>query len=325
MFRPPRANEPQGRYMPYWLAGWGFCGCACAIAVWLFIAGASVPGAIVIVTMMLLIMFVLARIVAETGLVFIQIGVPLWRPWVFALNELPQSLATRTTLRSYFYSGMFTSMFTHDSREQLSVFASHALRVADGSAYPEERNWRRAISFTGALVASLLVAYVVSGASMLYTEYAHSVTLDRNPQPVNAWGNEGAVKSWTLDPATNYRPPGTGPKEVHSRVGHFAFGAVLTTALSVLRLRYEWWPLHPVGLLVAYGWPLKQIWLSILIGWLAKVLVVRFGGTDLFRAARTFFIGLIIGEMGAAAFWLIVSLLRNFAGLDYNSIRLLPN
>jgi hypothetical protein len=324
MFFAPRPGEASGRYMPYRLAGWGFLACAFAIVIWLLCVGASVAGAIVIVTLMLLIMFVLARVVAETGLVFAQVGVPLWRPWVFITNELPVAIAQRTTLRSYFLSGWFTSIFSHDSREQLAVFSTHALRIADGAAYPNERNWRRAIPFTFALIASLALAYVVSGASMLYVEYTHAVTLDRYQQPVNQWGIEGAVKGWTLDPTNNYRPPGSGPNEIHNRVGHFAFGAALTTALSILRLRYEWWPLHPVGLLVAYAWPLKQIWFSIFLGWLVKILVVRFGGPKLFREARSFFIGMIIGETGAAAFWLIVSLVRSAAGLDYHAIRLLP-
>jgi hypothetical protein len=118
-----------------------------------------------------------------------------------------------------------------------------------------------------------------------------------------------------------YLPPNNGPLETHSRWGHF-FGAFgLVTVLSILRLTFSWWPLHPVGFLIAYGYPIKNIWFSIFLGWLAKLIVVRFGGTRFFRASRSVFIGLIIGEASAAGLWLIVSLVMASLGLDYKAIR----
>jgi hypothetical protein len=94
--------------------------------------------------------------------------------------------------------------------------------------------------------------------------------------------------------------------------------------LSALRLRYMAWPFHPIGFLVCYSYPLMTGWFSIFLGWLAKVLIVRFGGIDLFRSARNFFIGLIAGEAGAAAFWLVVSLVRVGCGMEYKALHFLP-
>src|SRR5207244_2335498 len=99
-------------------------------------------------------------------------------------------------------------------------------------------------------------------------------------------------------------------EESHNRFGHFMLGLVITAALSAARLRFAWWPLHPVGFLMVSSYVMQQIWVSVLLGWLIKVLVVRFGGMQLFRAARPLFIGLVIGEAGAAGFWLVVSLAR---------------
>jgi len=70
--------------------------------------------------------------------------------------------------------------------------------------------------------------------------------------------------------------------------------------------------------------PLRSIWFSIFLGWLAKVVIVRFGGAGLYRAARNVFIGLILGEAAAAALWLCVSLVRLAMGLNYQAVRLLP-
>jgi hypothetical protein len=53
-------------------------------------------------------------------------------------------------------------------------------------------------------------------------------------------------------------------------------------------------------------------------------MVVRFGGAKLFRDGRGFFMGLIIGEAAAVAFWLMVSLILLGAGWPYKPVQLLP-
>ena len=220
----------------------------------------------------------------------------------------------------------------HDVRETLSVFSTHAIRVADETVVGErsdeatERRSDGGFGFLISLACALAIAYVVSGAAMLYVEYNHAVSMDQTHiYPVNQWAVEGGVRSYEFYPTNNYLPPNHGQPEVHSRSAHFAFGFGVVTVLSFLRFRFAWWPLHPVGLLTAYGWPMKCIWFSIFIGWMLKVIIVRFGGMDLFRAARNFFIGLIIGEAGAAGFWLIVTLVLNAKGVSYKPIRLFPN
>ena len=88
-------------------------------------------------------------------------------------------------------------------------------------------------------------------------------------------------------------------------LGHLVFGMALAGGLSWLCLRTPRWPLHPIGLLIVsthygnWGWP------SILLGWLAKSLILRYGGARAYRVARPVFLGLIIGEVFAAAFWCI--------------------
>ena len=88
----------------------------------------------------------------------------------------------------------------------------------------------------------------------------------------------------------------------------------------MLRLRFAWWPLHPVGFLLCSSYPLHKIWLSVFIGWILKVLVVRFGGAAMVRVAKPVFIGMIMGEAAAAAFWLVVTLIRALNGLHYERV-----
>jgi hypothetical protein len=84
------------------------------------------------------------------------------------------------------------------------------------------------------------------------------------------------------------------------------------------------WPFHPLGFLMAYSYPMQVLWFSVFVGWLAKVVLTRLGGSDALRKARALFIGLILGEVGAAAFWLLVSLLLNAMGMTYHKVVLFP-
>ena len=114
-----------------------------------------------------------------------------------------------------------------------------------------------------------------------------------------------------------YHPPA-------SPAGNFAFGLGLTAALSALRLRFAWWPLHPIGYLMLYTYPGSHLWLSILLGWAAKNLILRFGGTRAYTNAKPFFLGLIVGESMAAGLWLVVGVVLSAAGLPYHAVNIMP-
>ena len=317
-------DEPQGRYLPYAAAGWGFVLCLGGMLAWLLLAGMTMPGALVLLAMMMMAFFLIMRIVAETGMIFAQLAVPAQRPWIYLASSLPAHWSVRTSLRSYFLTSMFFAAFTFDLRESLPVFSLHSLRLADLGAYAQERHWRRPMAFFFCLVLALAVGYVVSGASMLYVEYNHAATLDSlGASPINEHATVVAVKS-VLDGSERYESPAGGPQDAHNRLEHFAFGAALTGILSALRWRFVAWPLHPIGYLVANSYAAKKVWFSLFIGWAAKLLVLRLGGSRLFRQVRPLFVGLILGEATAAAFWLLVALARLSLGLEYHAIHLLP-
>lgn len=72
-------------------------------------------------------------------------------------------------------------------------------------------------------------------------------------------------------------------------------GGLTTLVLVLMRRRYVWWPLHPLGFITWLGWPIDRYWLSMLIGWLWKVTVLRFGGFKVFSALRPIAFGLVLG------------------------------
>jgi hypothetical protein len=298
--------------------------CLLVMITWLILAGMTLAGAVVLVLVMLTVYMLVARIVAETGLLFAQLDVSPLRPWVYAMNDLPVSL--HSTPRTYFWTAFFRGTFTRDVRETLSVYATHAQRIVDQASGEDASSHRRLRGLLPVLALALAVAYVTSSISMLYVEYSFATTLDRSQvSPLNSpWAADTVPRTLILDSARQMSPPGNGPIEIHNRLGHFGFGIVLVGVLSVLRLRFMSFPFHPVGFLMAPSYVICEIWFSVMIGWLIKLLLLRFGGASAYRGAREVFIGLVFGEAGAAAFWLIISLLLHAMGIVYHPIRLFP-
>jgi hypothetical protein len=83
-----------------------------------------------------------------------------------------------------------------------------------------------------------------------------------------------------------------------------AAGVGLVAVASCLRLRYTWWPLHPVLFLVWGTYPMAMLAPSFLLGWLLKTAVTRLGGHARWRGLRPLMIGLIAGDLLGMAFWM---------------------
>jgi hypothetical protein len=77
-------------------------------------------------------------------------------------------------------------------------------------------------------------------------------------------------------------------------------GFVLLIACSAMRLRYTWWPLHPVIILGFGAWTIAKYAFSFMLGWLIKVSVTKLMGPTGYTRARPLMIGIIVGEIGCA-------------------------
>jgi hypothetical protein len=86
----------------------------------------------------------------------------------------------------------------------------------------------------------------------------------------------------------------------------FILGAVFTVLLSALRLRFWWWPLHPLGFVMCGSWSLVVYWFAMFLAWLAKSVIVHYGGLSGYAKARPFFMGLVMGEMTIAVLLTLV-------------------
>ena len=324
MFGRTRASDEQSRYLPFGVAGWGLVLCTAGIGGWLLSVGSGWTGTIMLVFFLLTLMLVAMRIVAETGIVAIQFLLAINRPWNYLFQINPALARDDATVRPYFLSAFFNVLFTVPQREPIAVFVSQSLRTEDyANVHLPPSRWR-GMAIIGSLIAALAVGYFSSGASLLFYEYKYATTLDKTAQsPINKYG-VGESAGYALQEAATLQQTRAARRQTTSSAKHLAIGAAITTILAVLQLRYAWWPIHPLGYLLTFSWPTWMIWWSVFLGWLSKYLILRLGGISLFRSAKPFFIGLILGECGAAGFWLVVSLLRLAFGYEYHAINLLP-
>jgi hypothetical protein len=87
------------------------------------------------------------------------------------------------------------------------------------------------------------------------------------------------------------------------------FGGITVAALSWLRLNFVWWPIHPLGFVMATSWASLNLWFSLFLGWLFKLIIIRYGGLRGYVQFRPLFMGVILGDVLAALLWIIVGLI----------------
>ncbi|MDF2440469.1 MAG: hypothetical protein JWN98_1453, partial [Abditibacteriota bacterium] len=83
-------------------------------------------------------------------------------------------------------------------------------------------------------------------------------------------------------------------------------GGAFTYAIMLARSRLTFFPLHPVGYLMALSYPSATFWSSIFLGWLCKVVITRFGGNETYRKTIPLFLGLVLGDVAMILFWVII-------------------
>jgi len=74
-------------------------------------------------------------------------------------------------------------------------------------------------------------------------------------------------------------------------------GAAFTLLLVWLHSRFVWWPVSPVGFLIASSYETnRSMWMNVFIAWALSTLIRRYGGLRLFRTLRPAFLGLVLGQ-----------------------------
>lgn len=275
------SDEP----LPYRVAVWGFLGGIAGIAIWCSLAGCRAWVAVVSILLLFMVSLVLTRLVSEGGLLFVQAP---FRPTDIYANTVGTGFLTPRDLTIHAF---FQRVFMLDLRTFIMPSFMDSYKIADETGIDTRR-------LMPALALAIVVAIVSSYASMMYTAFRFGgVTLS----------------GWFCN--TSPRQPFTTLMQVLSEPRRptvagwvcIVAGFTVTWLLSLARMRFSWWPLHPLGYAMGPSWPMIQLWFSTMLGWLFKTAIMRYATVRSYRRARQFFLGLVVGEFLAGAIWVIIS------------------
>ena len=97
--------------------------------------------------------------------------------------------------------------------------------------------------------------------------------------------------------------------------GFTALGAGLMGLLTYARYSFVWWPVHPLGFATGTFAIMNWVWFSVFVAWLLKTLILRYSGSSGYLKTRSFFLGLILGQVTVAGVWLVID---HFTGKSGN-------
>jgi len=136
-----------------------------------------------------------------------------------------------------------------------------------------------------------------------YTLYKYGATVAVDaPGQVLASGDVAyySLASWLLY-----------PKPVDSYAsGSIVGGFLFSIFLFLMRLRFIWWPLHPVGYVMGInGASVDHYWVALILASTVKFIAFRHGGARAYRRILPFFLGLVLGDITVACYWSIMSVI----------------
>jgi hypothetical protein len=249
---------------------------------WLFASGMELHVILPFLFGMFVLYVGVARVIAETGLVYLRGSV---MPPSFALFTVGSASIRSSTMVTFANSFAY---FT-DAKSLAMASSTHISWLAAavrGSKKP----------FAGALAIAGVSAAVVSVVFTLYLGYEHGAY------------NFRAFEFRTHPNIFNYyvRQMETGLPPDWKRLGFYGVGLVIMALLTIARYHFPWWPIHPIGFAIMETFAVRGTIFTIFIVWLAKSLIFKIGGIALYRKGQPFFLGILAGFVIGVAISAIV-------------------
>ncbi|MCA1595521.1 MAG: hypothetical protein LC772_03730 [Chloroflexi bacterium] len=255
---------------------------------WMCVAGMRLWVAGLFLGLMLTYFFIFARIRAEAGL---GMSVILWPKM---LDEVLVTLVGARSLHLSELTAIYAMRWLYFGSATGSVMACQleGFKLAESVGLDSAR-------FGKALLLATSITVPMAFAWTLVTYYGHgfeSLSIGQRSTSMVAsqiyWSFEDLVATHATAAGPDWRG-----------IAAVLAGALITLALSALRMRFLWFPLHPVGYLAANSWGMHINWAPFLIGWLLNSLITRYGGMSAYRRLLPIFLGLVVGDMLHEGVW----------------------
>jgi hypothetical protein len=177
--------------------------------------------------------------------------------------------------------GYLATAFMYDPRIVLTAQAMNGFKLLHSGRVRARRfPWAAAL----AVVATLAVGF----PTMLVIAYKHGATT------LPDWPMASPQRWIWGEVDFSLRSPELPDNWSRAALG---IGMVMMGGLIALHSRFLWWPVSPVGFVIASAWSTdRYVWSNALIGWILATLVRRYGGLRLYRTLRPAFLGLVLGD-----------------------------
>ncbi|MCK5805004.1 MAG: hypothetical protein KAI66_19370 [Lentisphaeria bacterium] len=279
----------------------------------LSLAGLDWQLAVIYTGILVIFYVVMSRIICESGLFHLQSNIfPCTIIWGFFGAS---SLGPGTLLMMQ----VISMILVCDPRESLMPFMSNSLKVMEmrkgaGGGMGRVSLWCVGAILVGLAIALPLTLYIQydqgnacwegwAEKAVPTMQFTNAVAVKRkltnqglleSSQEASGWGRFGQMK----------------PNSVCMTA--FAAGIVLVLLFSAARLRFRWWPLHPLLFVTWCTTHIQAFSGSFLLGWLIKRCVVKYGGNAVYNRMKPLVYGLIAGEILSAVIPSIVGVIYYF-------------
>lgn len=285
-----RQDDPDEIVSPT-IAFWGMAAGLLFLFLWLVASGLSPIISLILIFFLFLIYIGITRAVVEGGIATTR--APVIAP-VITTSFLGPSYIGPQGLASLGMSFIYNS----DVRTFVMVSVANGLKMLDEIA----QNKRR-------IFLAILVAIVVSLFSSILTVLL--LGYKNGAINANSWffinGPQYPLRYY----ADKIRYPG-GPDWLY--MGFVAFGSLFALLLQFMRMRFFWFPFHPLGFAFSTVMMTNALWFSIFLAWLIKLTLLKYGGAQVYERSKIFFIALIVGQFVVNGFWLILDFITRHTG-----------
>lgn len=252
---------------------------------WLNAIGFSIPVAVLFMFFLLVFYFGIARILAEAGLINLDLPINAHAFTVGMVGSASLSGPTLTGLG-------LSNAFARNWRTFTMVGLSH---VAFWRNYLGENR--------GRLFLLVMLAFVcgtaISTGYVVYSGYAEGA--DNLHINLRNTGNlfYDLVVKWMKN----------ATQVTTLEILFLTAGMAVSALLALGRYLFYWWPLNPIGFAIGASAPIRGLAFTLFVAWLVQVVLLRIGGVRLYRKAQPLFLGILVGYVvGVLAAYIVDTL-----------------